>query len=80
MSVELFKEAVLTQDIPEHQLRAGDIGTVVERHRAPGQPDGYSLEFFDMSGRTIAVVTVPEGMLRGPVAGEVPAVRVRHTG
>lgn len=66
MPLELFKEAVLTEDIPEHHLRAGDVGTIVERHLVPGMEVGYSLEFFDMMGRTIAVATVPESMLRGP--------------
>ena len=26
---------------------AGDVGTVVERHLAPGFEEGYSVEFFD---------------------------------
>lgn len=80
MSFALYKNAILTADLPEHDLRAGDVGTVVERHVVPSMEDGYSLEFFDMTGRTIAVVTVPERMLRGPMKGEVPTVRLRRTG
>jgi hypothetical protein len=34
-----------------------DVGTVVERHLISGQEDGYSVEFFDMTGETGAVVT-----------------------
>ena len=76
----MFKSAILTADIPEDDLRAGDVGTVVEHHQVEGKGDGYSLEFFDMTGRTIAVVIVPEGNLRRPVEGEVPTVRFRRTG
>lgn len=80
MSFPLYKNAILTVDLPDHDLRAGDVGTVVERHVVKGVEDGYSLEFFDMTGRTVAVVTVPESNLRGPVEGEVPTVRLRRTG
>ena len=80
MPFALYKDAILAVDLPEHDLLAGDVGTVVERHVVPGIEDGYSLEFFDMKGRTIAVVTVPERMLRGPSDGEVPTVRLRRTG
>lgn len=80
MPLPLYKTAILTVDLPEHDLRAGDVGTVVERHQVPGKADGYSLEFFDMTGRTIAVVTVPEQTLRSPIEGEVPTVRFRRTG
>jgi hypothetical protein len=80
MPFAMFKNAILTTDLPEHNLRAGDVGTVVERHVVPGKEDGYSLEFFDMMGRTIAVVTLPQSKLRGPTEGEIPTVRLRRTG
>jgi hypothetical protein len=31
--LELYKDAILTIDLPADGLRAGDIGTVVERHQ-----------------------------------------------
>jgi hypothetical protein len=38
-----------------------------ERHRVPGvSEEGYSIEFFDMTGNTVAVVTLPAGALRVP--------------
>jgi hypothetical protein len=41
-------------------LRAGDVGTVVERHVVPDvTEEGYSVEFFDMTGKTVAAVTLP---------------------
>ena len=46
-------------------MRAGDIGTVVERHVLPGlSEEGYSVEFFDMAGNTVAVATLPASALR----------------
>jgi len=31
---KLYKDAILTVDLPDDGLRAGDIGTVVERHES----------------------------------------------
>ena len=65
MEFELFSDVILTRDFQEDGRRAGDIGTVVDRHLVRGVDDvGYSVEFFDMTGRTVAVVTVPAGALR----------------
>jgi hypothetical protein len=76
MALELYQRAILTADIPSENLRAGDIGTVVDRHDVPGVPEtGYSVEFFDMTGRTIAVVTVPSSSLREPTTQDIPSVR-----
>ena len=52
---------VLTQDIPELGLRAGDVGTVVHVH---GDAAGYEVEFMTLTGRTVAVATVLPSQLR----------------
>ncbi len=44
MPFELFSDVILTKDLPEEGLRAGDVGTAVERHVVPGMEDGYSVE------------------------------------
>jgi hypothetical protein len=75
MPLELYRDVILTADLPEHGLCAGDVGTLVEHHVVPGKEDGYSLEFFDMTGRTVAVVTVPAHMVRAPTAADRPAIR-----
>ena len=51
---------------PKKTCYAGDVGTVVERHDVPGRETGYSVEFFDMLGNTVAVVTLPASALRLP--------------
>ncbi len=66
MPFELFSDVILTTDLPEEDLKAGDVGTVVERHAVPGMEDGYSVEFFDMTGQTVTVVTVQASRLRSP--------------
>lgn len=76
MTVELFRRAVLTKDIPEEGLRAGDIGVVVEHYAAKGTvPEGYELEFFAATGQTIAVVSVPATSVREASAREVLSAR-----
>jgi hypothetical protein len=67
---------ILTRDIAERGLREGDVGTVVERHLvAAVAEEGYSVEFFDMTGNTVAVVTVPVSAIRLPTPADRPAVR-----
>ena len=75
MPSEPFADVVLTADIPEEGLMARDVGTVVERHLAPGFEEGYSVEFFDMSGQTVAVITIPQTLLRSPTHTDRPTVR-----
>ena len=76
MPFELYSEVILTRDITDRGLRAGDVGTVVERHARQDVPEeGYSIEFFDMTGNTVAVVTLPASALRLPTPADRPAVR-----
>jgi len=52
---------VLTQDVPDEGLRAGDVGTVVHIH---GEAAAYEVEFMTLTGQTVAVVTVLPSQLR----------------
>lgn len=50
--------------MPEHNLPAGAVGTVVMDHTKHGRsdlPPAYEVEFTDSQGNTEAVVTVLEG-------------------
>jgi len=78
MDFPLYEDVILLQDVLTEGLKAGDIGVVVERHDVTGLEPGYSVEFFDMSGGTVAVATLPAAALRRPTAGDRP--RVRHVG
>lgn len=75
MDLKLYEDVILLRDIPAEGLFVGDIGTVVERHDVQGMEIGYSVEFFDLLGNTLAVVTVPASNLRAPVPGDRPVVR-----
>ncbi len=75
MEFPLFEDVILLIDLPEEGLAAGDVGTVVERHEVPGLEIGYNVEFFDMLGNTVAVVTVPASALRRPTSADRPVVR-----
>ena len=55
---------VLTQDLSEEGLKAGDIGTVVHVH-AGGE--GYEVEFMTLAGETVAVATLLSTQVR-PIA------------
>jgi hypothetical protein len=74
-----YQDVVLLRDISEEGLCAGDVGTIVERHDVPGREAGYSVEFFDMLGNTVAVVTLPASAWRAlPVLIAQQGVRNRR--
>jgi hypothetical protein len=58
MKLELYTDAMLTCDLPEHRLRRGDIVKLVDHHVAPDGTEGYSIEVFNAVGDTIAVTAV----------------------
>lgn len=55
---------VLTENLPEDGLEAGDVGWVVMVH---GDGAGFEIEFLTLAGETVSVVTVPASSVR-PVA------------
>lgn len=63
---------VLTQDLPDERLTAGDVGTVVHVH---GNGTGYEIEFMTLSGRTIAVATVMSSQVRAVSSRDLVHVR-----
>jgi hypothetical protein len=64
--------AVLTRDVSDRGLRAGDIGTIVLVH---GGGAGYEVEFSTLAGRTLAVVTMHAGDVRPVGESEIAHVR-----
>ena len=71
------KRAVLTRDLPEHGLVAGDYGVVVSIHTRDGEsvPVGYMLEVFALNGDTIDVIDVPADAVRPAGANEIGHAR-----
>lgn len=76
MKFELFTRVALREDYPQHELRRGDVATIVEYHSVPDDEDGYSLEVFNAVGDTIAAITVSESQIESLMSNEVLHVRV----
>lgn len=60
MNFELYQSVALRRDLPEHNLKKGDVATLIDRVPHPsGGEDGYIWEVFNAVGESIAVVAVP---------------------
>jgi hypothetical protein len=75
MRFNLFDQVALARDIPEKNLRAGDVATIVDHHSSAIGDDGFTLEVFDALGATLAVVTLAESEIEPLRAGEILSVR-----
>jgi hypothetical protein len=64
---------VLMTDLPQQNLVAGDIGTVVLVHRNRA---GYEVEFVALNGETVAVVSVASGQVRPIARREIAHARL----
>lgn len=70
--IKELDQVVLTTDLPDSGLQAGDIGTVVLVHRGGA---GYEVEFVALDGETLAVVSLPVGQVRPIAPREIARVR-----
>ncbi len=68
---KLLDTVVLDRDLPEHGLRRGDLGAVVDVH----EPDGLEVEFVLASGRTQALLTLTVKDVRAVGDRDLIAVR-----
>ena len=70
--IEEHNSVVLTADLPDEKLEAGDAGTVVHIHK-----DGvaYEVEFVTLDGHTVAVATVASDQLRPVSHRDISHVR-----
>jgi hypothetical protein len=76
MSLELFQGVALQRDLPEHNLRAGDVATLVDFVKHPsGGEDGCVVEVFNAIGDSIAVIAVAKSAVEALRADEVLSVR-----
>ena len=57
---KLYEEVAIARNIPEENLKQGDVAVVVEYVPHPtGGEEGAILEIFNAIGESVAVVTVP---------------------
>ena len=77
MTYQLLETIVLDRDVPEHGLRKGDLGAIVEVH----EPDAFEVEFVTASGRTAALLTLNTRDVRPVADDDLVSVRpCRHLG
>jgi hypothetical protein len=70
--IQELDQVVLTTDIAESGLKAGDVGTVVLTHR---DGEGYEVEFVTLDGETIAVTSLLASQVRPIQHREIAHVR-----
>ena len=71
MRFNKLETVVLVQDLPEHGLRQGDLGAVVEVY----EPDGLAVEFVTAAGKTRALLELTVGDVRKVQDTDLIAVR-----
>lgn len=71
MTHRVLDTVVLDRDIPDHGLRRGDLGAVVEVY----EPDGLEVEFVTASGRTAALITLTTEDVRSVADDDLVSVR-----
>ena len=74
MTYQVLDTIVLDRDLPEHGLRKGDVGAVVDVY----ENDGLEVEFVTASGGTAALLTLNVRDVRLPAADDLVSVRTRR--
>lgn len=71
MKYKILDTVVLDRELPEHGLRSGDLGAIVQVY----EPDGLEIEFVAASGKTQALVTLNVRDVRPVQDSDLIAVR-----
>lgn len=71
--IKELDSVVLTDDLPESGLRAGDVGWIVAVHRDGA---GYEVEFTTLSGETVSVETLAADRVRPVGRKEIAHARL----
>lgn len=71
MMIKLLDTVVLEKDIPEHDLKKGDLGAIVDIY----EPDGLEVEFVMGSGKTKALITLKTSDVRSMSETDILSVR-----
>ena len=73
---KLYEEVAIARNIPEENLKQGDVAVVVEYAPHPaGGEEGAILEIFNAIGESVAVVIVPISAIKSLRADQVLMVR-----
>ena len=74
MTYQVLDTIILDRDLPEHGLRKGDVGAVVEVYES----DGLEVEFVTAAGSTAALLTLNVRDARPAAADDLVSVRTRR--
>lgn len=61
-NIKILETVIVTANFPDHQVLAGDLGTVVEIYSQPQL--AYEVEFVNSDGSTRALLTLSPDQLR----------------
>jgi hypothetical protein len=76
MSIELYQQVVLTTNLPEHNLKKGDVATLIDYVIHPETKEtGCVLEIFNAIGESIIIIIVPQHHIEPMQADEILTVR-----
>jgi hypothetical protein len=67
-----LETVVLLHDVPQHDLKSGDVGAIVHRY---DDGKGFEVEFVTAEGKTLAVLTLTESDVRSVRGSEILHVR-----
>ena len=77
MQPELYTEVVVNRDLPEANLKKGDVALYIEHLQHPqGGEDGAILEIFNALGESLRIVIVPLAAIEPLQEDQVPTVRL----
>ena len=76
MKVKELETVVLDRDLPEHGLRKGDLGAVVQIY----SPEDLEVEFVTASGRTQALVSLSTTDVRQVTNDDLLSIRALERG
>ena len=70
--LEELERVVLSEDLPEHGLKAGDVGMIVHIY---GEHKGFEVEFVTLNGELVALVSLYPSQVRPLEADEIASAR-----
>jgi hypothetical protein len=74
--IELYQRVYLNQNVPEYNLKKGDVATLIDTVPHPnGGEEGFVLEVFNGIGESINVFVVPKSAVSSLQENQVLAVR-----
>jgi len=77
MRLELYQRVIINRDIPDQNLKQGDLAWLVDYLKHPqGGEDGAVLEVFNVLDESIRVAIVPVSVVESLRAEHVPSVRI----